>query len=243
MALFTLHGCSHISSKFQHKHPLGACKCEAINKPFYVVLCRSAWRPVGLTWLALTSFFSQNLQSLGGGAHKCDLITSFFLPSLLVCGTKFVLLVCLHLSGLVDGSSGSIQEVEPPATCQRSLLLLHLLLLRCPFCLSAEGDSDGAGWLRRLLPPLRTLMSFDGAAAFVSLSPSPSPSFFQLLFFLFPSTESCFCRLSSLYVRDRHTSCSLCVRLVHVCAHAPAPACVCVCVCLCVYVCLSTSVE
>lgn len=82
-------------------------------------------------------------------------------------------------------------------------------------------------------------MSFDGAAAFVSLSPSPSRSFFQLLFFLFPPTESCFRRLSSLYVRDRHTSCSLRVWLVRACVCARALACLPACVCLSLCLCMS----
>lgn len=71
------------------------------------------------------------------------------------------------------------------------------------------------------LVALCTLMSFDGAAAFVSLSPSLLPSLFQLLFFLFPSTESCFRRLSPLYVRDRHTSGIVCVRRVRALVRVP----------------------
>lgn len=73
---------------------------------------------------------------------------------------------------------------------------------------------------------------------------------FQLLFFFFLSTESCFCCLPSLRVRDRHTSC-LCLRDC-------SCVCACVCVgvrlraymsvfvtiyCICVYVCVGTSVE
>lgn len=62
---------------------------RAINKPFYVLLCRAARRRVGVNlaaadWLptgALTSVcfsLAKPTKSLGGGAHKYDLNTSFF---------------------------------------------------------------------------------------------------------------------------------------------------------------------
>lgn len=65
---------------------------RAINKPFYVLLCRAARRRVGVNlaaadWLptgALTSVcfsLAKPTKSLGGGAHKYDLNTSFFFRS------------------------------------------------------------------------------------------------------------------------------------------------------------------
>lgn len=71
----------------------------------------------------------------------------------------------------------------------------------------------------------------------LSRIPSLKQSRFQLLFFLFLSTESCFCCLPSLRVRDRHTSCIVCVwGCVHRCAGMHVY--VCVHVCLCPYVCV-----
>lgn len=59
---------------------------------------------------------------------------------------------------------------------------------------------------------------------------------FQLLFFLFLSTESCFCCLPSLHVRDRHTSWIVCMC---VCVGL----CVCVCGHACMHACMSVFVS
>lgn len=55
----------------------------------------------------------------------------------------------------------------------------------------------------------------------VPLSHTLMRTCFQMLFFLFLSTESCFCCLPSPRVRDRHTSCILCV-CVGLCARMSA---------------------
>lgn len=82
----------------------------------------------------------------------------------------------------------------------------------------------------------------------LSRIPSLKQSRFQLLFFLFLSTESCFCCLPSLRVRDRHTSCIVCVCGV-VCTGVQACTYMCVCMCVfvpmyvCMYICVHTSVK
>lgn len=81
-------------------------------------------------------------------------------------------------------------------------------------CLEEDSDSIHMAASRVHVLPLQT-----GAfrVEWVPLSHTLMRTCFQMLFFLFLSTESCFCCLPSLGVRDRHTSCVFCVC---VCVHA-----------------------
>lgn len=106
---------------------------RAINKPFYVLLCRAAWRRVGVNlaaadWLPTGAFTSvcfslaKPTKSLGGGAHKYDLNTSFFST----VATRLQRRVCFISVFTPVRPGGQLEELRlstPPATRQRNPLL------------------------------------------------------------------------------------------------------------------------
>lgn len=82
-----------------------------------------------------------------------------------------------------------------------------------PSVLCYGEDSDSVHMVASPLhiSSLCRLMSSDGERMPLSRILSLKQTPFQLLFFLFLSTESCFRCLPSLRVRDRHTSCTVCM--------------------------------